>query len=93
MDEGKAHLARKIEQYFNLEPMIIDQRNKFNKIEQRHIKHTFETYSKLNKNIQEHYDVLFGNPAGAQKAEQKSAEAKMPLPFGYGALKNHRSGT
>ena len=92
MDEGKAHLAHKLDEFFNAEPMIVEQRNKFNEIEKRHVKHKFEAYPKLNKKIQEHHDVLFGNKAGAEKAEDESAEAKVPLPFGYGALKSHRFG-
>ena len=91
MDEGKAHLARALENLFNMERTYVQERNQHNKIVQREIKHKYNAYPKLNKKVQEHYDNIFGSKVSA-KVPSGSVEGKASLAFGFGALKSHRSG-
>lgn len=90
MDQGKAYLARKLEQMFNAEKMIVTERTKENKLVKREIKHTFEAYLKLNKQIQEHYCNIFGRPACAKVSTSMEEEPTDLLPFGFGAFGEHR---
>ena len=88
-DEGKAHLANKLEKMFNAEPMVVMERNQQNVIVKRVIKHKFEAYKKLSPPIQEHYDTLFGKPSSAKKSGSSEAPKEL-LPFGFGAYQAHR---
>jgi hypothetical protein len=92
-DEGKARLARKLEEMFNAEPMVVNERNRQGVFERRVIKHKFDSYPKLNKQIQEHYDIIYGGSRVEEEAiGEASAQDKMPLPFGYGAFAVHSAG-
>ena len=88
MDEGKAHLANKLEEMYNIEPMVVRERDQQNKIVTREVKHTFQVYSKLNKQIQAHYDTIFG--PRTRKSGEASADESQLLPFGFGAFQIHR---
>ena len=88
MDEGKAILAHRLEEIFNLEKMIVEERNHQNVLVKREIKHKFEAYPKLNKKIQEHHDTLYGKRG--KESDEAAAKDKVPLPFGFGAFKVHR---
>jgi hypothetical protein len=91
MDEGKAHLAHRLEEIFNAEPMVVEERDKHNVLRKREIMHRFEAYPKLNKKIQEHHDNIFGiHRKSATKPNEAAAETKALVAFGYGAFKSHR---
>ena len=89
MDEGKAHLARTLETMYNLEPMVVKERNQQNHVETREIKHKFDAYPKLNTKIQEHYSTLYGKRASAGGSTEEET-TKTPLPFGFGAFAAHK---
>ena len=42
-DEGKARLARKLEEMFNAEPMVVNERNRQGVFERQVIKHKFDS--------------------------------------------------
>ena len=94
MDEGKAHLAHKLENMFNAEPMVVEERNKQNELIRRVIKHKFDAYPKLNPKIREHYKTLFGKQSSAETSNGAAEEVtqKASRPFGFGAFKRHRVG-
>ena len=77
---------------FNLEPMIVEQRNQQGILVKRVINHKFDAYPKLNTKIQEHYDSIF-EKVKKHKSSGTEEASKMPLPFGFGAFRNHRSPT
>ena len=91
MDEGKAHLSHTLEDLFNVEKMVVHERNYQNVVVSRVIKHRFEAYPKLSTKIQAHYDTLFGKPVRGKKSMIAPEEevAKVPLPFGFGAFQAH----
>ena len=89
MDEAKARLAHVLEEMFNLESMTVNERNHHNVIVKRTIQHKFQAYHKLNKAIQEKWDVLY--PQETPKKPEKASQEAAPLPFGYGAFKGHRN--
>ena len=94
MDEGKAHLAHKLENMFNAEPMVVEERNKQNELIRRVIKHKFDAYPKLNPKIQEHWQTLFGKKplsAGTSNGAAEEVAPKASRPFGFGAFKSHRA--
>ena len=87
MDEGKAHLARRLEEMYNLKKMYAVETDKQGVKRKRLVDHTFNAYPKLNKKIQEHYDILFREPESAQsETESTKKEAAGSRPFGFGAF-------
>ena len=90
MDEGKAILAHRLEEIFNLEKMIVEERNHQNVLVKREIKHKFEAYPKLNKKIQEHYDALFAKRGLGKRSDEAPTKETIPVPFGFGAFMSHR---
>jgi hypothetical protein len=76
------HLARKLQEMYNAEPMINYGRT---------VNFKFNAREKLNKKLQEEWDSIFGEPEGktaedSQKDQSESEKTKeVPKPFGYGA--------
>ena len=92
MDEGKAHLARALENMFNAQPMKVQERTMQNELITRVVKHKFDAYPKLNPKIREHYEMLFGKPskAGTSDGAAEEEAPKISRPFGFGAFASHR---
>jgi len=83
-------LVHKIEEMYNLEPMVVEERNQQNVLVKRQIKHKFKAYPKLNKKIQEHYDALFAKRGLGKRSDEAPTKETIPVPFGFGAFMSHR---
>ena len=83
-DEGKAHLAKALENAFNARPMYhLDRRIDF----------LFDAYPILTDDIKNHWCNIFGVPKEHGRPGKKKADAKEKVgtekrqkPFGYGAI-------